>query len=157
MKREDFVQCLKLNVYGFGEWIDEPDYMEFTHDGIDCKILRNPELGNFCGYCKIPEGHQDFGKDYDDNPCDAYCGLTYSDQEEDGYWIGFDCAHAGDIVPGLEKSIEEARAAHDGELKECKELFPNVFKDYIFQSTYKNIDFVKAECIKIAKQIKERA
>ena len=64
---------------------------------------------------------------------DVHGGLTYSGKSKpthdpDGlWWIGFDCAHAGDLSPG----------------------YPNNFGD----ETYKNIDYVEGECCNLAKQL----
>lgn len=57
-------------------------------DGIDTG------WGN--GYVKLPKGHKYYGVHYDDIPVDVHGGLTYS-EEEDGFWVvGFDTAHGGD-------------------------------------------------------------
>ncbi len=93
------------------EWLDEPDKDEFEHDGLKCRILRNSELGHLCGYVAVPKGHPCYGKDYDHIPYDdlftveVHGGLTFSragdgDTWPEGYWwLGFDCAHAWDLVP----------------------------------------------------------
>lgn len=55
------------------------------------------------GYVRIPEGHEYYGKNYDDIPVNVHGGLTFSDnifgdgkKFSDGYWVGFDTAHYGD-------------------------------------------------------------
>lgn len=71
-----------------------------------------------CGYVLIPEGHPWNGKDYDDlTDVHVHGGLTYCAKadghaglESKGGWIiGFDCAHAGDLIPliGALSAIDE--------------------------------------------------
>ncbi len=97
------------------EWLDEPHRDEFEHAGLKCLILRHYELGHLCGYVAVPKGHPCYGKDYDHIPYDdlfpirVHGGLTFSregngDTWPKGYWwLGFDCAHAWDIVPYMEE------------------------------------------------------
>lgn len=84
----------------------EGDYKAFEYKGYKCRIMRLGsgvyKMIHLCGYIYIPEGHKYFGKDYDDLEIDVHGGLTYADttlrfQPEVGWWIGFDCAHAGDL------------------------------------------------------------
>lgn len=51
----------------------------------------------------VPPSHLAFRVEYDDVDVDVHGGLTFSgtqDGEGDVWWLGFDCAHAGDLVPG---------------------------------------------------------
>lgn len=70
------------------------------------------EMGHFCAYVKIPKGHPYYGKAYDDINLNVHGGLTFSEhiKEDDpyielgftpGYWVGWDYAHAGDLIPKL--------------------------------------------------------
>lgn len=102
-----------------GPWHDEPDKAHWVDEatGLDCLIVRN-HLGALCGYVGVPPAHPWHGKDYDDVYVDVHGGLTYADRcqedEEHGichlpepgrpddvWWLGFDCAHSGDLVPGV--------------------------------------------------------
>lgn len=104
-------------------WVDEGT-------DLDCMIVRN-HLGAFCGYVGAPKGHPWFGFGYSECMTDCgeeWChhtlegslrvhgGITYTAvcQEQgdvchtprrgrphDVWWIGFDCAHGGDYIPGL--------------------------------------------------------
>ena len=52
-------------------------------------------------YIEIPEGHDLFGKHYDDINIDVHGGLTYAEDhlrgvKENSWFIGWDYAHAGD-------------------------------------------------------------
>jgi len=131
-----------------GEWDSEPDKAQWTDEatGLPCLVVRGPS-GALCGYVGVAEGHPWFGKDYDDVDAECHGGLTFSnfcqphednpergichivDDEEDGHvwWVGFDCAHSGDLAP-----------RHDFS-----------FGNY---DTYRNLAYVKRECARLAQQ-----
>jgi hypothetical protein len=76
---------------------------QFRALGCDCTIIRNG-LGSLCGYVRVPDGHPWHGKHYDDIDAKVHGGLTFSGKlraDMDGWWIGFDCAHSGDLVPAM--------------------------------------------------------
>ena len=66
-------------------------------------VLRRGPIGAWCGYVYV--GDIDPPKDGWDNTVDVHGGITWDDEDTrflaGGHWIGFDCAHAGDYVPGL--------------------------------------------------------
>lgn len=110
----------------------EGNYLEWTYkakwDNYTCMIIRN-NLGVLCGYVILTPSNDFFGVDYFDIPVRVHGGLTYSDNY-DGVWkIGFDCGHYGDLVPKISELINE-----DG----------NVYRD---------MEFVKKECESLADQI----
>jgi len=89
-----------------GVWHTEPDEHHWEHAGFKCMVLR-PRLGHLCGYIGVEEGHPLYGVSYDDvykqHGVRVHGGLTFSDQYEwlgNTWWIGFDCAHLGDLSPG---------------------------------------------------------
>jgi len=107
--------------WGAGPWASEPDKVQWVDEasGLDCLIHRSP-LGAWCGYVGVTEGHPSFGIEYDHVDADVHGGLTYSDfcqdttDESHGichvpepgrphrvWWLGFDCSHLGDFVPGM--------------------------------------------------------
>lgn len=86
----------------------EGNVKEFVYRNYDCKIVRqNVDFsGHLCGYIKIPKGHELYGMEYGEieekynYEMPAHGGLTFSDYfETNDYWIGFDCAHVGDLRP----------------------------------------------------------
>ena len=87
-------------------WDDEPDNAEWFDEDTKymCQIRRNVNL-SLCGYVGIPKGHPLWGVKYDDaydyiQELNVHGGLTYSEMGKgDWWWFGFDCAHAGDLVP----------------------------------------------------------
>lgn len=100
--------------FGPGPWLDEPDRIEWHHEGVPCLMVRQPRLGNWCGYVAVEPGHPWHGKEYDAVPADTHGGVTYAaachgdvchvpapGEPDDVWWIGFDCAHHGDHSPGL--------------------------------------------------------
>lgn len=126
--------------------------MKFNHCGFECRTRQNERLGTWCGYVGVAEGHPLYGKDYSeeldclkefateykgqtpsiDCTLDVHGGVTYADKTlwNDGaelWWIGFDCAHGGDVIPGIKLS------------------FPG--------DTFKDEKYVIAECKKLAEQL----
>lgn len=69
-------------------------------------VVTHNGMGYRCGYVRIPPGHPWHGKDYDDvEPYPAvHGGLTFAEPDvacdkegdDNAWWLGFDCAHAGD-------------------------------------------------------------
>jgi len=85
---------------------EQVDKLEFVYAGLKCMVVKHPQLGHWCGYVALPEGHPDWGKDYDSVNVRVHGSLTFSSRGGQRYWkgknlwwFGFDCAHAGDLVP----------------------------------------------------------
>lgn len=88
---------------------------EWKHAGLSCAVVQGREAGNRCGYVRVPLGHSFYGKNYDELDLDVHGGLTFAEVEpctehEDGqgYWFGFDCAHAGDASYDPNADIDSA-------------------------------------------------
>ena len=150
-----------------GEWDNEPDKIQWVDlaTGLPCLLVRrgpprdNPDdcLGHLCGYVGVPEGHPYFQVAEDDVDVSVHGGLTYAAfcQEEDRdhgichiaepgepdrvWWLGFDCAHFNDLVPGIQRFLKG-----EGETR----------NDY---QIYRTVAFVQAECAELARQLKEAA
>lgn len=148
----------KLSWWGDGEWVKEPDLVEFQHEGFDCKVERKSFAennlsvfgGHLCGYVKIPSDHPYYHKHYDDMTIDCHGGLTYG-EFSDEHWIGFDCAHLGDITPSMKKLNET-----DEDMINLIKMFskhPKLIKSPIFNQIYRNIEFCIDECKSIANQL----
>lgn len=152
----------KLKWWGYGEWVEEPDEVLFEHEGIKCKIIRiclcdGPGTlpdgtylmfgGYLCGYIFVPKDNPNFGILYEDIEMDVHCGLSYSRMQDDGYWIGFDCAHSGDLVPS---NVVLKKLFH------VDYLIPEGFENHhLFNPTYKNMNFCIQECKSMAEQIRK--
>lgn len=105
-----------------GPWKNEPDKRQWLdpETKLPCLIVRGP-LGALCGYVGVPKGHPWYQVDYDSvgKDPDVHGGLTFSDHCQEGegdrkichvveegeddhvWWLGFDCAHCFDLVPGM--------------------------------------------------------
>lgn len=117
-----------------------------THHGYQWEVMANG-IGYRCGYVRIPEGHPWHSTGYDDIEAadggfvDVHGGLTYAapDTEDGSWWLGFDCAHAGDapdpLLPGYERLYRG-------------------FDDLDF-GTVKTTEFVIVECHGLAEQAEE--
>ena len=137
--------------WGKGAWTSEPNMMIWTNEetSLTCIILRSRITGALCGYVGVNKGHLCFGVHYDDLCIDIHGGLTFSGHRtnydnyteidlglDEVWWIGFDCSHYGDYTPIIEHLLKDM---------DCLKNF----------GVYRDIDFVKNECKKLAKQIKE--
>ena len=118
----------KSNVFSDGEWSGEPDFLEFEVFGFKCQAKRHDDFGHLCGYITVGADHPWHALTYDEVDADVHGGLTYSE----GGKHGFDCAHAGDLVPKINHLANDDSG-----------------------DTYKGMGFVVGELIKLAKQAKE--
>jgi hypothetical protein len=120
-------------------WETEPDFLEFIDEdtGYRCFIERRPELNHLCGYVELPKEHKLYGSFSEENfyNIEVHGGVTYTGKREfkqqnytADYVVGFDCGHAGDLVPGVKSFHEEV---------------------------YRDIEYVTNECKNLAKQLKE--
>jgi hypothetical protein len=133
--------------WGPGEWQCEPDKVQWIEHNLDCLMTRGPH-GGWCGYVGVPEDHPAFGKGYDEDELagiGVHGGLTYAGESyglpesdichvpapgrpEVLWWLGFDCAHAGDISPAYHHT-------------------------YGLNGVYRNRAYVKDEVTQLAKQL----
>lgn len=137
-----------------GEWTFEPDHVRWTDavTGFACMVNRI-DLGSLCGYVGIPDGHPLYGLAYDE--CRVSCGESWCEHTIDAridvhggvtwtgpdptrtdttlWWIGFDTAHAYDLVPGM-LALSHLHFHHEGD-------------------TYRDIDAVIKEVQMLAMQI----
>jgi hypothetical protein len=144
---------------GPGPWNDEPDKIQWIDEAtdLDCLMHRN-HSGAWCGYVGVAEGHPMFEKPYGAVDVEVNGGLTYADfcqpvdDESHGichtpfegrphrvWWLGFDCAHAFDLMPG---TIALDRR------------FGSIFYD---DRTYRDRAYVEAQCRSLAQQLKQLA
>lgn len=112
-------------------WESEPDSLSFEHRGIECRIRRMSWSGHLCGYARLPDAHPWVAYSLDYPPARVHGGITYGPRVldgEEGIWIGFDCAHSGDLTPKA-----PLRDQH---------------------GTYRDLAYVRAECESLAEQIR---
>lgn len=156
----------KLQKWGQGPWVDEPDRLEFEAYGLPCLMRRNMQLGNWCGYVAVPPGHPLHGANYNDARAEgiyAHGGITYTDgcqgeichaanagEADDVWWFGFDAGHAGDLVPQLLKY--GSLAEFDPELHEkLKSLGDEV--GVMMHDVYRDEAYMRAQCEQLAAQL----
>ncbi len=137
-----------------GPWKDEPDRVEFEAFGFPALIVRGP-VGAPCGYVAVPPGHPWYDQGYDDVDVRVHGGLTYSGrcaghichvpkpgEPDDVYWLGFDCGHSGDLSP---KFLELMKSSGIAPLTG------------MYAETYKDVEYVRGEVMKLARQAKDVA
>jgi hypothetical protein len=133
--------------WGEGPWQSEPDRLEFQSHGFDCLLSRNSMLGNWCGYVGLPKTHSLYGQERPNtlDTLDVHGGVTYSahcdgfichvtKDPDELFWIGFDCAHSQDLIPGLVTTMETLPTPP-------------------WSVTYKTFDWVKKETERLALQL----
>jgi len=99
-----------------GPWDEEPDRVEFTTAAGYPGLMRRGPMGQWCGYVAVPPGHPWHGLEMEvlDGLADCPGGVTYAaachgeichtpapGESDDVWWVGFDCGHAGDLIPGM--------------------------------------------------------
>ena len=140
-------------------WEDELDSLQFVDEdtGYTCFIRRHPELKHLCGYVFVPNDLIDKAKELlgeMEDIINIHGGITFTQYikgypvqgiDPKTYAIGFDCGHAWDFVPYMYKELYPDDVTED----KMEEYQRNM------GVTYKDINFVKNECRKLAKQLHE--
>jgi hypothetical protein len=135
-----------------GPWQDEPDKKQWLDEatGLPCLIVRN-RCGALCGYVGVPKTHglhgirggeivdrldvhggitfSDFCHEAGDE-CESICHKVEPGEDDKVWWLGFDTAHGGDLVPAA------------GYPSRVQELL-----------TYRDLAYVEGECRNLAKQL----
>lgn len=140
-----------------GPWADEPDKAQWVDEatGLDCLIVRN-HYGALCGYVGLPPEHPWHGLDYSDlwieigwdaphggltfaGACaentpegEGICHIPEPGRPDNVWWLGFDCAHVGDLIPS------GIMLVHPGD-------------------RYRDFEYVKGECTTLAALAVRRA
>ncbi|EOI00711.1 hypothetical protein UAY_01814 [Enterococcus moraviensis ATCC BAA-383] len=120
----------------------EGNEKDFQYCGYQCHIRRVgvPYSGHLCGYIEIPRVHILHGLSYDEiesfynYELPAHYGLTFSGEVEGIQWIGFDCAHSGDLCPMYAEGFEKFR----NETDTYKDM------DYVEKNIKEVVDFIFA-------------
>jgi len=155
----------KMNHLGYGEWIEEPDLVEFSYKDYECMVKRVIEKepytpiehyfgGHLCGYVLVPSDHPLHHKKYEEMGIDCHFGLTFG-EVSNGHWIGFDCGHCIDFVPSIEKFRNESpelKSLNQKMMENFKDIFEN---NVLFNRTYRNIEFCVKQCESIVDQLIE--
>lgn len=108
---------------------------------LQCLMIRRPDLLHWCGYVGVPRGHLIYKVHYDRVDAFVHGGLTFGrmDRIKSGYYyVGFDCAHYNDYVPGYEALFSEIGGPP---------------KSYQSFAIYRDYNFVKNETQELANQL----
>jgi len=156
----------KMKWWGYGEWVEELDFLSFWHAGLNCFIHRIciPEGGghryggHLCGYVKIPQEHLSMSdmNDEFERLFDVHGGVTFLEKQlDDGIVIGFDCAHSGDLTPSTEMLKNKFQTLYDCRLK--PHITSNILyhRHHKYPRVYRNVNYVMEECKSLAQQIYE--
>lgn len=113
--------------------------------GIPCLLLRNSNLGNWCGYVKLPLGSTHTYDEIESWNLEVHGEVSYvgdintnilpevrsPEFNEGGLWVGFDCAHWKDLIPS-------------------DIIFGNRIWD---DDVYRTIEYAFDECTSLARQV----
>lgn len=160
MKTIEERRCEK-SAWGPGPWQDEPDKIQWLDEatGLPCLANRNDRIGHWCGYVGVPPGHPLYEVSYHihetdfevhgcltfSGHCDGHiCHEVEPGEEDSIWWLGFDCGHAGDRSPGGLDHLDPG-------LQFFVALAGDSADEY--GGTYKTLEYVKAECRKLATQL----
>jgi hypothetical protein len=150
--------------WGDGPWLSEPDLLSWRDPAtaLPCMIARTP-LGHLCGYVGVFRGHKAYGLPFDAVDARVHGGLTWGSTQKEleprrsvgrqAWFFGFDCAHAGDLIPGVDTS--EMKKLTDALLDSLPVPVPPGFRQ-AFERTanvYRTFDYVKAEVTDLAAQL----
>jgi hypothetical protein len=156
-----------------GPWDKEPEDKLVWVDGatdLDCMLHRG-SLGGWCGYVGLPPGHPFHGMNYDavdelsEGSLEVHGGLTFSDTcrpseagpqygichiEQPGrpdpvWWLGFDCGHFMDKMPGMLAVLD--RAGVDDPMDDPTGV--------LGRSMYKTMEYAIFNCTALARQLAE--
>ena len=133
-----------------GPWQEEPDRVDFKHNGLYCMVHRNGS-GAWCGYVAVSRSNPAFGHHYDDISVSVHGGLTFADRcgghlchmgpSKALWWVGFDCSHFMDLSPVL----EAARLT----VSSFRQLHPDGF----LGMHYRDLGYVMKETHQLAAQV----
>lgn len=148
MKTLEFIfNDLNKKEWGKGPWLKEPDKMQWQdkETGLPCLIVRN-YVGALCGYVGVSKGHRFYKTDYENVPTiqchgglsfsnfcrDKVCHIVDAGEDDKVWWLGFDCGHWQDLIPGFSKDLNSSK---------------------IVSAVYRTMPYVKKECKNLAKQL----
>lgn len=161
-RRYELTPSRKLEKWGDGPWVKEPDNVVFVAHGLQYSVLRHAEMGHLCGYVALPRNHPLYGLHYDDEivgDVSVHGGMTYSGERFEGdpndWWFGFDCAHAGDLSPGLASIGRRARSSPDPAIAQMWAELDEMERKASFRAwdTYCTVEYVVGQCASLAEQL----
>lgn len=180
---DEWAVSVKTDGYGIGAWSSEPNFVFYFENGYPCLIIRMQTTGHLCGYVGIPKeraatyaknSYSDFATNA--TGIDVHGDITFfgsrdaflEPEHQNKYiFMGFDCAHAGDLVPSLikfNKAMQKIEKAKERILGK-----PSFLKKFALKlksktgitlrkriETYKDINFVKKQITRIIDQLESK-
>ena len=154
----------KIKFCGYGEWVEELDFIEFEYKGYRATVIRRllkepcaeEECwfgGHLCGYVKIPNEYPPFEEEEIDLECHG--GITFEGIMDEEHWIGFDCGHAGDLIPTMMQHFKNDNLVFNTFQKLLIETNP-FSKFPALNHIYRNMNYCTEECMKIIDWLRER-
>jgi len=137
-----FPKVLKLETFGHGPWINEPDLVVFLHAGVQCKVIRDENLGYLQCFCLIPLNHSWYknNKTFQPEEFEAHGRIrevildnVFSNEEKANsklLCMYFSCCQDDDLVPANDNFEHETK-------------------------TYRNVDYAVEKLKYLAEQIVE--
>jgi len=119
--------CLSIAIKRSGDVLAKGECL-----GFEWMVIHNGS-GYRCGYVRVPLGHPWHGKDYHDLIADVHGDITFAEADvpcdapglDTDWWLGFDCAHAGDApdpsLPVHEGSLSFAPWSRPGDVVRTQE------------------------------------
>lgn len=129
--------------------------------GFICYMLRNPTLDTLNGYIVIPPIHPWYKKHYDSIYAEVHGGLTFSEEINEQWVIGFDTNHYGDgHGPNRSQQADNTVITHEyktykdenyveNEIEKLVTQALNVCDMYEREDLYNNSDAVMAKLLLI--------
>jgi hypothetical protein len=129
-----------------GEWDAEPDRVDFEHAGFSCVLARHPQIGAWWGWVLLPASHPRYGQTVKQlRDLEVHGGLNVAWKEDGGRWmVSFDCAHVGDLCPGMLALKSKLGLSHPAD-------------PLLLRETYRPFAYAKRECERLAEQLRALA
>ena len=121
--------------------VDEDE--SYVADGI---------IAHNCGYVGVPREHPAYGKQGEDVDVEVHGGVNYAHtcageichvpapgMPDDVWWLGFDCAHAGDLAPGIRATLRRLDVPD---------------REGPFRDVYRALPYVRREIESLAEQLR---
>jgi len=133
--------------------------------GLKTAIAQSPSLDTWNGYVGLPLGHPLHGVEEDGlyDLADVHGGITWVNchlptMQPDGYWwLGFDTAHAGDLVPGMDMLPDDVKERISKMARELVaalfDMNPEDLDDTPMEEEYRDAEYVAAEVSYLASQL----
>lgn len=149
----------KIEWWGYGEWVEEPDAVLFEYEGFQCQVIREAYQvireayykkfhmfgGYLCGYILVPKEHPYLKQK--EIHVSVFRGIKSFGLVNDGnYLLEFDCFQSNDICPSIEFSKKSQT-----EPMELKSKLPS--SNIPFEKEYRNISFCINQCRYIVDQM----